>query len=44
VRDHVSHPYKTIGRIVVLFILTFLFPDIGREDKGLNRKEALNVY
>jgi hypothetical protein len=24
VRDQVSHPYKTIGRIMVLYILTFI--------------------
>jgi hypothetical protein len=25
VRDQVSHPYKTTGRIMVLYILTFTF-------------------
>jgi hypothetical protein len=27
VRDQVSHPYKTTGRIMVLYILTFTFLD-----------------
>jgi hypothetical protein len=27
VRDQVSHPYKTTGRIMVLNILTFTFLD-----------------
>jgi hypothetical protein len=29
VRDQVSHPYKTTGRIMVLYILTFAFLDSG---------------
>jgi hypothetical protein len=33
VRDHVSHPYRTTGKIIVLYILTFTFFDIRREDK-----------
>jgi hypothetical protein len=40
VRDQVSHPYKTTGRIMayVMVILTFIFLDRGREDKKtLNR-------
>jgi hypothetical protein len=37
VRDQVSHPYKTTGRIMVLYILTFTFLDSRREDK-YNRK------
>jgi hypothetical protein len=35
VRDHVSHPYKSTGRIMVLCILTFTFLDSRREDKRL---------
>jgi hypothetical protein len=33
VRDQVSHPYKTTGRIMVLYILTFTFLDSRRYDK-----------
>jgi phosphate starvation-inducible membrane PsiE len=33
VRDQVSHPYRTTGKIVVLYILTFMFLDSRREDK-----------
>jgi hypothetical protein len=36
VKDQVSHPYKTTGRIMVLYILTFLFLDSRREDKTLD--------
>jgi hypothetical protein len=32
-KDYVSHPYRTIGKIVVLYILTFTFLDSRREDK-----------
>jgi hypothetical protein len=35
VRDQVSHPYKTTGRIIVLYILTFTFVDSKREDRRL---------
>jgi hypothetical protein len=35
VRDQVSHPYKTTGRIIVLYILTFTFLDSRRDDKRL---------
>jgi hypothetical protein len=34
-RDQVSHPYKTTGRIMVLYILTFTFLDSRRDDKRL---------
>jgi hypothetical protein len=34
-RDQVSHQYKTTGRIMVLYILTFTFLDSRREDKRL---------
>ena len=33
VRDQVSHPYKTTGTIIVLYILTFVFMDSKLEDK-----------
>jgi hypothetical protein len=34
-RDQVSHPYKTAGRIMVLYILAFTFLDRRRDDKRL---------
>jgi hypothetical protein len=33
VRDHVSHPYRTTSKIIVLYIRTFIFFDSRREDK-----------
>src|SRR5215510_11904288 len=33
VSDQVSHPYKTTGRIIVLYILIFKFFDSNLEDK-----------
>jgi hypothetical protein len=30
---HVSHPYKTTGRITILYILIFIFLDSKLEDK-----------
>jgi hypothetical protein len=33
-RDQVPHPHKTTGAIIVLYILSFTFLDIRREDKG----------
>jgi hypothetical protein len=35
VTDQVSHPYKTTGRLTVLYISTFTFLDSRREDKRL---------
>jgi hypothetical protein len=34
VSEQVSHPYKTIGKIIVLCILSFIFLGTEQEDKG----------
>jgi hypothetical protein len=33
VRDHVSHPYKITGKIIVFYTLTLTFLDSKQEDK-----------
>jgi hypothetical protein len=33
VRDQVSHPYSTTGKITVLYILIFRFFDMRQEEK-----------
>jgi hypothetical protein len=40
VRDHVSHPHRTTGKIIVLYILTFTFFGSRREEKVLHRMVA----
>jgi hypothetical protein len=35
VRDQVSHPYKTTGKTVVLYIIIFMFLDGRRENRRL---------
>jgi hypothetical protein len=32
VSDHVSHPYKTTGKIILLYILILIFLDSKQED------------
>jgi hypothetical protein len=44
VRDQVSHPYKTTGRIMVLCILTFTFLDSRLEEKGSEPKHLLIYF
>jgi hypothetical protein len=34
VRDQVSHPYRTTGKIIVLCTLIFMFFHSRREDKS----------
>jgi hypothetical protein len=35
VRDQVSHPHRTTGKVIVLYILNFTFLDSRREGKTL---------
>jgi hypothetical protein len=34
VRDQVAPPYKTTGKIIILYFLIFMFLDSRREDKS----------
>jgi hypothetical protein len=34
VREQVWHPYKTTGKIIIFYILIFMFLDSRREDKN----------
>jgi hypothetical protein len=45
VRDKVSHPYKTTGKIIVLYILifTFLYKSINTVNKSILRQINLFV-
>jgi hypothetical protein len=36
VRDQVSYPYKTTGRLMVLYVLTIMFLDSRQEDSDPN--------
>jgi hypothetical protein len=48
--DQGSYPYKTTGRIMVLYILTFMFLDSWQEDRRLKNihitelKDAMEDY
>jgi len=38
VRDQVSHPYKTTGNIIIVYILTFKILDRRQKDKRFWRE------
>jgi hypothetical protein len=42
-RDQVSHPYKTTGRIKGLYILTFKFLDRRALQKKLKLQDTLKI-
>jgi hypothetical protein len=43
VRNQVSHPYKTTGKIIVLCILIFVFLDSKLEDRRSTDKNLLLI-
>jgi hypothetical protein len=40
VRDYVSHPYKPIGKMIVFYILAFIFFDSDKKTEGSGRNAS----